>query len=106
MIVNLTPHDIVVLAENGRDVLTTLKPDGTVARVAVTREPAGTVDGLPVYRTTYGAVTGLPAPTPGVCWLVSLLVRQAAPERADLLTPGELVRNTAGQPVGCKGLTA
>ena len=39
----------------------------------------------------------------GVILIVSTLVKNASPDRKDLVSPGELIRNEAGQPVGCKG---
>lgn len=65
---------------------------------------------IPTSRTTYGAVqtqTGQPVPEPeeGVFYVVSALVRLAAPERTDFLSPGPLVRGADGQPIGCRGLT-
>ena len=100
---NLTPHEVVVL-DNGGTVVVRLPPSGTVARCAATAAVAETVDGVTFYTTTYGGVTGLPAPAPGVRYVVSMLVRQAAPARRDLCSPGELVRGPDGQPVGCRGL--
>ena len=64
----------------------------------------GEHDGVVLYRQSFGAVDGLPVPAEGTMYVVSLLVRQAAPDRADLASPGELVRDNAGQPTGCKGL--
>jgi len=46
---------------------------------------------------------GLPAPRDGVELVVSGMVASAAP-RADVSSPGPLVRNDQGQPVGCRGL--
>lgn len=132
-IVNLTPHAITVLDEDDMTVLCTLPPSGVVARVATERIQIGSLHihgpccpvssphhgddsdcdldpemgcaDIPIYRTVYGEVTGLPDPEPWTYYLVSLVVRQACPDRADLLSPGELVRGSDGQPVGCRGLT-
>lgn len=46
----------------------------------------------------------LPAEEAGVALVVSALVRLAVPHRRDVFSPGELVRGTDGQPVGCRGL--
>ena len=97
-IVNLTPHTInyddnvssLVLASAGE------------ARCAVTRQPLASTAPVKLCRTTYGTVTGLPAPVDGTMYVVSLLVRQACPDRADLCSPGELIRDQAGRVVGCK----
>lgn len=102
-LVNLTPHSITVVGSSGEP-LAVVPPDGTVARVSVTREVAGEVAGLPVFRSTFGAVVGLPSPVDGVAFVVSAMVRLACPDRRDLYSPGELVRGADGQPVGCRGL--
>lgn len=101
-IVNLTPHTInIVDGETSCD----LPPSGIVARVATTRVLDGEVDGVPTYRVTFGAVTGLPDhPTDGVAYVVSGMVAAAAP-RADVFSPGDLVRDDKGVVVGCRGLT-
>jgi hypothetical protein len=98
-IINYTPHGI-------NEVLTsqTFPPSGNVARVSSTSTPAGDIAGVPCFSTTFGEVEGLPAPQEGVFILVSGLVLEASKGlRFDLVAPGELVRDSAGQPVGCKG---
>jgi hypothetical protein len=97
---NLTPHSVTIL---GGDSPLAIPSEG-IARVGQTREQVGTIAGVPVYRSTYGAVTGLPEQRDGIALLVSALVRMACPGRADLYSPGELARDAAGQPVGCRGL--
>jgi hypothetical protein len=100
-IINLTPHGVTI---HGGDTPITLPPSGQVARITMVREQAGTLCGVPVYRSTPGPVMGLPEPQAGVALLVSALVRLALPGRADLYSPGELVRDSSGQPIGCRGL--
>ena len=100
-IINLTPHAINVVTPEG---MTTFPASGQVARCATTTVAAGEAGGIPLTRTTFGEVIGLPAPVEGVLYVVSALVRGAVPNRADVASPGELVRGADGQPVGCKGL--
>lgn len=60
MIINLTPHPIV-LDHDGTE--TIVPPSGTVARVTATPGSLSSVAGIPVpvaEPTTYGAVEGLP----------------------------------------------
>lgn len=106
-IINLTPHAVTLHGADGKAV--TLPPSGQVARLAVTREAMApvVVNGvtLPVSRPTLGAVTGLPDARPGVLLLVSALVADAV-RRADVVSPGELVRDAAGVITGAKGLCA
>jgi len=102
--VNLTPHTINIFSEDGTPVLS-IEPSGQVARVSATRQLVAVgQNGIPFYQTTYGAVSGLPDPEADTIYIVSGLVRAAMPERIDLWQPGELLRNEAGQPVGCIGL--
>ena len=103
MFVNLTPHTIVIVAGEAH---ITIAPSGAVARVASRSEVVGEVDGVTVTRQVLGAVEGLPPFDENVTLLVSAMVRAAEPDRADLMSPGELVRNEAGQPIGCRNLIA
>jgi len=103
--VNLTPHRVTIRAGE-EDVV--LPPSGTVARI---REEAigewvAVVDGVPapVREIALAAVEGLPEPEPGVFYLVSRVVAMTVDGRDDLVCPGDLIRNEAGQVVGADGL--
>ena len=105
-LVNLTPHAVTLVSATGT---LTVHPTGHVARVAVTQTPLPSVvlaDGFQVAASapTFGDVVGLPAPAPGVVFLVSALVRGAVPDRLDVASPGDLVRDDAGNVTGCRGL--
>lgn len=114
-IVNRTPHPIRILdlrpphapllelpAATGRDLV----------RVAVTatkcRTLAGAGQAVPVCSQVWGAIENLPAPARGVFHVVSCVVAAAAccngRGAGDLLVPGELVRDKAGNIVGAAGL--
>jgi len=54
--------------------------------------------------TSYGRVEGLPEPETGVLYLVSAVVRAAVPGRADVASPGDLVRDGEGNVIGCRHL--
>ena len=105
--VNLTPHTlnvhtpegVVNIAPLGDDLNTNI----LVARVVQVSVPAAPVGGIPTVNTSYGEVTGLPAPVAGTAYIVSGMVASAAP-REDVFSPGTLVRDENGRPVGCKGL--
>ncbi len=107
--INLTPHtiNVVVVGEEG-DVVASFPASGQEARVATTRELSHNLDadgvGIPVFRTGYGEIEGLPAPEAGTIFVVSGLVA-AATDRDDVVSPGELVRNSEGQPIGCRGFS-
>lgn len=98
---NLTPHAIVVVTETGTR---TLPPSGAVARCSEAREPAGSHDGLPLAYVCYAPDASVPPPRPGTLYIVSAMVRAAYPDRTDLASPGALVRDGAGQVIGCREL--
>ncbi len=120
-VVNLTPHAINIYRDglSGPELAITIEPSGEVARCTVEREETAQVSfvngqdtrissgepGVVFYATKYGKVTGLADPDGETVYIVSLLVKQACPDRQDLTSPGELLRNEAGQPIGCYGLT-
>lgn len=103
---NLTPHSLTLVGDNGT---LEIPPSGTIARLAVTRtalDPVvvGGVQ-LPVSRPAFGEITGLPPAEEGVVFVVSALVAEAA-GRADVFSPGELLRSPEGVVVGARGLCA
>jgi len=100
-----------------REALTLYPAGGCSLRVAQTFEPVGVLDGVALYQARYGAVEtvdnatkavlgGLPPVVEGTTYVVSGQALEAVKGmgRSDFAAPGELVRNDAGQPVGCKGL--
>ena len=100
-IINLTPHAVNIINEEGEIALAI--PSTGMARCAVQSETVGDVDGIPVNKTSYGEVNGLPDPSEGTMYVVSMLVAQALKgERDDLVYPGELVRDEGGNIVGCR----
>ena len=100
-IINLTPHSVDVVQADGS--IKTYQPSGQVARLDVSRKFVRILDGAEVHRPTMGGVTGLPEAQMDVTLIVSALVAQACPDRSDLVSPGELVRDSAGKIIGCKG---
>ena len=103
-IINLTPHEINILNNNGEEIVT-ISPSGTVSRCAVSKKLIKTDNGIEFYRSIFGEVNDLPEPQLDTIYIVSGLVRAAMPERNDLWQPGELVRDKSGRPIGCKGLS-
>jgi hypothetical protein len=103
---NLTPHPLTIVGENGT---LQIPPSGRVARISVTRTELDPVivDGikLPVNLPVLGEINDLPAPQAGVIIVVSALVAEAA-RRADVMSPGELVRDVNGVVIGAMGLSA
>lgn len=102
-IVNLTPHALNIYDEN-RNLVLVVEPSGTVARVNVTRKLHRHLEGIPLYSTWYGDLLGLPEAEDNTICVVSAMVRAAVPHRHEVFAPGELLRNEAGQVIGCIGL--
>ena len=75
-----------------------------MARVSSQAVTVGEVNGIPLTRVSFGAVVDLPPPVEGTIYIVSALVRSAVPNRLDVASPGELVRDSAGAVLGCKSL--
>jgi hypothetical protein len=111
-LVNLTPHPITLVTGDFR---LTIPPSGQVARREEKTVFCGNLDvaaegffnnNFPVrlVRTEYGEVTGLPEPQPGTMYIVSAMVRQAVPDRRDVVSPGALVRDAEDKVIGCQEL--
>lgn len=112
-LVNATPHTVTIVSKDGSVLLTLPKGEFELRCAEQRLESAPVVvDGVavPTSSVTYGAVYRsdggeVPPVVEGVAYVVSALVRQAAPERTDFYSPGPLVRDADGRPVGCLGLT-
>lgn len=106
-IINLTPHDVNVVG-NDNSVAITIPASGNVARCSQTIDVIGSITlnsvDIPVSSSSYGEVVDLPAPQDNTYYIVSRLVMSACPARQDLLVPNDLVRNDAGQVIGCRSL--
>lgn len=71
---------------------------------AGTREEATVTLSLTYGEGLVGLDPPLPDPQPGVLYVTSRVVAEHCPQRDDLAWPHELVRDTAGRPVGARGL--
>jgi len=102
-LINVTPHKLNIHNEDGN--VMEVEPSGVVARVVMTSEVVNSVDGIPVYKTVFGDLD-IPEPREGVLYVASLIVAAHAARlgRTDVVSPGALIRDDSGQPVGCKGL--
>jgi hypothetical protein len=92
------------MADAEGNVVATFPPSGTTARLATSAEIVGSLMGCPITRTSFGEITGLPETKPGVVYLVSTLVAQAA-RRADVVAPdtGPTAVRKDGQVVAVRG---
>ena len=96
-IINLTPHAIHI----GE---VTIEPSGIVPRCNEISADAGEVNGIPLIIRSYGQVSDMPEPQEDTLYIVSMLVRLALPERVDIASPGDLVRDRDGKIVGASNL--
>ncbi len=111
-IINLAPHSIVVYGCTppiGDPPGTwTLEPSGTLARAIEKVSPAPSLSGIPLTEVSYIGYSGVPDPENGVYYVVSSLAAQAAymhgRSYADLLVPGQQIRDKKGRIVGCGSL--
>lgn len=104
-LVNLTPHDVNIQNLDGTFQTVWRNEAMGVARVEMISSQIQRYP-LACAQTTVvkSKVIGLPEPVFGVVWIVSAMVREACPDRKDLASPGELIRDEKGNPIGCKGL--
>ncbi len=112
-LINLTPHPITIVVGGNK---VEIAPSGQVARVSQEYRDLGTLGlkegvDIPLVASTYGDVTGLPPEEPGVFYIVSAIVAQAAwaMGRLDVLAPDTgagAVRDEQGRIVGVTRLLA
>lgn len=104
MIRNLTPHKVAVFDRND-DIIAEYLSEG-VARAVERTVPDGEIDGVPVVISTFGQPVDLPEPEDGVMLIVSLITAQSAKQHgritSDLLLTSSLIRDAAGQIIGCR----
>lgn len=112
-IVNLTPHALNLHGIDASSPIAALvvnvPPSGTIARLTVSRKAIASVTfngvKIGICQSNFGDITGLPVSEDGTIFVTSALVAEAA-KRADVFSPGELVRDEVGVVVGANGLTA
>lgn len=106
-IVNLTPHDIVLLNEDN-SIREVFKPSGVVARAQMSTETVDIGLGYPTVRTKFGPPVDLPEYQEETYYIVSLPLVSSARDSGrkidDLLTPGQQVRDEKGNIIGCRSL--
>ena len=103
-IINLTPHPVNLLDVNA-NVVITFHTEG-LARCSQNDVIIGRLNkDIILTKTSYGEVIGLPEQSPRTFYIVSRLVRNALPNRTDLLVPNQLIRDSEGQIVGCRSFS-
>jgi hypothetical protein len=111
--VNATPHTLNIVCADGS--IREIVPSGIVPRLAQTREISHVLDGIEIFQVRMGALewgwipSGMPDEDEDIVYIVSRMVLDSVlesnPDRGDLLAPGELVRDSSGKVIGCRGLS-
>lgn len=104
-IINLTPHDINIVRNDGTNVKT-LRSTGIVARVEQKFDLEGDINSIPLKRAFWGKVIDLPEKKESTLYVCSALVANAAKveERTDVVCPGEFLRDEKGNIIGAQCL--
>ena len=101
-IINLTPHDIDVIASDGT--LKTIKPSGDYVRALTKEQVIDVIDGCRIVTNMYGEVSDLPEYDPNIYYIVSSSVAASCPGRIDLIVPGKKVIDAEHRVIGRKYL--
>jgi len=102
-LVNMTPHDVVVLNSDNTVLMVLPKTDSTV-RLSVNTVECEPLGKVPTSKTVFGDAVGLPDFEENTYYVVSQLVKSALPHREDLLVPADVVRDEKGLILGCRSL--
>ncbi len=102
-VINMTPYVISILNSDSM-VITKLKPSGNTVRLVSTTSRMDVVYSgnipIPLTATVFGEPEGLPNTVAGIVYIVDASVKDKYPERDDLVTPNEPVRNRLGNIIG------
>ena len=105
-IINLTPHKINIVDNDGK-LIKVFESEG-VARAAQKDVEIGALEGIQIIETEFGEPVGLPEYSQGTYYIVSAITAKAASlsgrNTRDLLLTGKTVRNSDGQIIGCQAL--
>lgn len=103
-LINLTPHILNIVAADGSTVY--IPPDGNrIARVGSTSSIVATVNGININKQTFGKIVDLPDAQDDVVLIVSRMVKDRVPDRADVVVPGVPFRDADGKIIGAWGLS-
>lgn len=103
--VNLTPHDINLITEQGTITFESAVEKEFTARCSEERSLEKDIKGVIINQKNFGEVANLLEPKENRYYLVSNMVISACPNRCDLIAPDEIVRNENGQIVGCRSFS-
>lgn len=121
MLYNLTPHTVRVFSATD-EIVAEIPPSGVVARVekvgnhqidseTISVQNFGDADevweyDIPILTSAVAGVSGLPNEQTNVRFIVSATLRTACPDRLDLVSPADLVRDESGNVIGCRAFEA
>lgn len=97
MIKNLTPYPVTVAG-------ITFHPEGIVPRLSQKSQFVRYYENIPLVKLEFGGVVDLPEEQEDTLLIVSAMVRQALPDRKDLASPGDFIRDENGIVTGCGNL--
>ena len=103
-IINLTPHTVTIIGEDG--VIKATFPSQGIARATQSAQRVGELDGIELVSMQFGEPENLPDPVAGTYYVVSIITANAAKAVGrrvdDLLITADSVRDEAGRIIGCK----
>lgn len=104
-LINCTPHDIAVFDDLGNviDIFPSAGDDAT--RVQDAREVETYIRDVPIFKCGDAShiANPLPEPKKNVFYIVSRVCTDFMSDRDDLLIPDQMVRDSSGSVIGCKG---
>lgn len=104
-VVNMTPHNVNILDDRG-EVIRVYKAGQSQIRLSSSLvKDIPLEDGTPTVKTIFGDPEGLPEFREDTFFIVSQMIKNALPNRSDLLVPSEVVRDSTGTIIGCKSLS-
>ena len=101
IIINKTPHPVYILEDKTHRVIRMFPKSKGMIRVVETTKERESILGIPICSTRWGETTDVPAPMDGTYYIVSQLVKNALSHRPDLLVPKRVIRDRAGNIIGC-----
>jgi len=103
-IINTRAHEIVVLDQKG-NIIKIFPKSPAPARCNEATTDVANVEGVPIVKKVYSSPYNLPPHKAGTLLIVSRVVKDALPDRPDLVVPAELVRDSNKKVVACKALS-
>jgi len=103
-IINKTPHAVYILDPVDGSIIRVFPKSNGMIRVNEIVEDVAPIDGIAISSTSWGETNDVPEYLEGTYYIVSQLVKNALPQRKDLLVPKGVVRDDKGNVIGCTRL--